>query len=151
MNKRRSDRGVPIPRNPFTAIAPPSVSRPYERPEQISRIQFRDTLADQLRVRNTELDLLDEDLQNLGSPSGVAFGIFALTAFALLGIVFPLCLMALRPVPDSTPVRAAAIAAFVVGLVLLMSFIWFQRRTLRGTPFSRSSCGGAQRDRSDAG
>ena len=50
-------------------------------------------------------------------------GIEVLVGFAAVGIVFPLILLAVRPVPTSAWVRFAVLAGFVGGLGAVVGYI----------------------------
>jgi hypothetical protein len=89
------------------------------------------TLDNQINARQAEADLVSGHLKQLVSPTGVGTGIVALAIFAGLGIVFPLILIAVRPVPDGPVIRILTIVAFAVGLTGVLWFIFWQWRDLR--------------------
>ncbi|MGC2486350.1 MAG: hypothetical protein WA359_08920 [Acidimicrobiales bacterium] len=131
MKKRRREGQLPGWELPSYIGSITLPNRDWERSEQTERINRRSELAAETGARRAEVDLLESELRNVGKPQGVVFGIIALSIFSVIGIVFPLVLMSLRPVPDAFAERLATVIAFVVGLILLMAFIFVELRTIR--------------------
>jgi len=109
-----------------------------ERAEQRAAIALRDRLAAQLRQLEEQRDLVEDHLQRLVAPSGIGWGILALATFAVLGVAFPLALMAYRPVPSEWGWRLAVVLAFMLGFGLVLWFIAWQWRSLIATPRRQS-------------
>jgi hypothetical protein len=97
---------------------------------QASMVAGRDRLERDLHVQEALLALQDKHLNRLATPRGVGWGIWSLVVFSLLGIVLPLSLMVVHPVPDDTLTRVGIISAFVLGLGCVLLFIRWQWRLL---------------------
>ncbi len=82
----------------------------------ISAMNLRETMTGQLRKRRDDIELLQEHLDRLASPTGVGWAVLALAAFSILGIMFPLVVMAIHPVPEGVALRTFVVVAFMVGL-----------------------------------
>lgn len=91
-------------------------------------------LASEIRALGKEIDLLDEELSEIGKPEGIRWSIGVLVYLILAGIALPTILMALRPVPDGAFARIAVVAAFISGLVVLVIYLTFRVRSLRPPP-----------------
>jgi hypothetical protein len=103
------------------------------RAEQDANIAARDLLQAQREAVLAQLSLVREHVGRLAAPNGVGWGIAALGGFATLGVVFPLSLMAVKPVPTEGIWRFLVIIAFVVGLSMVLWFIVWLWRSLRWT------------------
>jgi len=99
--------------------------------ENIARRERYESEFSQLRA---QLAILHHQADPLATPPNVAFGTFALIAFAALGVGFPLLLLAINPVPTAVGIRTAVVCAFAVGLGLVLRFIVEQWRSLGQTP-----------------
>jgi hypothetical protein len=97
----------------------------------ISAMNLRETMAGQLRNRRDDIELLQEHLDRLASPTGVGWAVLALAAFSILGIIFPLVVMAIHPVPEGVALRTFMVVAFLVGLAGVLAFIWWQWSLLK--------------------
>ena len=111
---------------PATSVRPAVV---YQR--QDARVARETDLRSELRFINTEIDLTSERLAGFAKPKGVAGAVMALTYLALAGIVYPIVLMAVRPVPDNSVSRVVVVLAFASGLVFLLCYFVVQARSLR--------------------
>jgi hypothetical protein len=84
------------------------------------------------RVRISELDsqitYANYEFDDLAAPKGVYRGLWALVALAATGVLLPLFLLLLNPVPASEITRTAVFVAFIAGLTVLLLFIWQQIR-----------------------
>jgi hypothetical protein len=101
----------------------------YQR--QDARIDLEMERNSELRALNSELALLDEELSTFKKPEGIKGAIAVLIYLTLVGIALPTILMALRPVPDGPLSRAAIVAAFISGLIVLLVYLLFRVRSLR--------------------
>ena len=108
--------------------APAVVDRQIER--QDHHLERLTELDADLKAISAEGQLVLSHLWRLGKPAGVGWVIWALAAFALLGVVLPLSLQALRPVPGGPLTRAGVVVAFALGLSLVLMFIGQQWRAL---------------------
>jgi hypothetical protein len=86
-------------------------------------IERTNSLKAQIAALDAEIDLIDEQRERFSRPDGVGSGIAVLSLFAVLGIVFPMVVMALRPVPSSIGVRVALVAAFVIGFGVFLFYL----------------------------
>jgi len=102
-----------------------------ERAEQVEAIAELGRRRATRRRLEAQVGQVNDHLRQLGKPKGVGWGILALAIFAILGVAFPLTLMALRPIPTGDGWRIAVVSAFLVGLVLVIAFIASQWRSLR--------------------
>jgi hypothetical protein len=98
---------------------------------QRARIDRYEELNEEVRLLLSEISILDSQLDAFVAPSGVRWGIAALVGFSILGIVYPMYLLAMRPVPAGAWVRGSAILSFVLGLGLVVVFIISQVRGLK--------------------
>lgn len=101
----------------------------YQR--QDARVARETDLRSELRFINTEIDLTSERLAGFTKPKGIAGAVMALTYLALAGIVFPIVLMAVRPVPDNVVSRVVVVFAFASGLAVLLCYFLVHARSLR--------------------
>lgn len=62
------------------------------------------------------MEILDARLAQVGNPQGVKEAIFVLAGFAVVGIVVPLAILALRPVPSVWWVRLLVVIGLAAGL-----------------------------------
>jgi hypothetical protein len=127
VKKERSTRGqfgrmFEIPDLPASARWDPRLGdRAVDR--QDARISRRDTLSSDIRALRAEMEIVSSTLAGIGRPEGVVMGIWVLVGFAAVGIVLPLVLLAVRPVPTSPWVRLAVIAGFIGGLGAVVGYI----------------------------
>jgi hypothetical protein len=101
----------------------------YQR--QDARIEQERQLDSELRALSGELELLDEQLRKFKRPEGIRDAVIALTYLALVGIVLPTILMAVRPVPDGPVIRIIVVVGFVSGLGVLLGYFLLRARALR--------------------
>ncbi|MHB0928154.1 MAG: hypothetical protein ACYC3W_04415 [Candidatus Nanopelagicales bacterium] len=94
----------------------------------------RDDQRAKVRQLEAEIRLVQHELTLLGQPRGLNGAFVVLAAFSAFGLLLPLALMAARPVPDATWVRALVVAGFVFGLASLFYYMFYQARVLRGGP-----------------
>ncbi|KHL19588.1 hypothetical protein CLV56_2829 [Mumia flava] len=115
---------------PFQAmISSPRGDVIYRR--QDARIAREEELRAEVTMLEAERVLLDDQRSRMARPEGVRGGLIVLGLFAALGVVFPMIVMSLRPVPSGPGVRVSLILAFVVGFVALTGYMVSQVRTLR--------------------
>lgn len=113
------------PTHPYQVAMPPI--RPmtpeivYERHDRA--IERANDLSAQLAALDAEIGLINEQSDRFAQPDGVWSGIWVLTLFAGLGIVFPMVVMAWRPVPSSVWFRVLLVAAFAVGFAVFMGYL----------------------------
>jgi hypothetical protein len=112
------------------SVTPFSLGRDAER--QDSRNEMLDAVERRRDDRQAEIRLLDRQLGELGRPQGVGWGIASLALLTILGIVFPMILMAVRPVPAGPLARAAVIVSFCVGVAAVLLFVGYQWINARG-------------------
>lgn len=75
-----------------------------------------------------EIERLTAAVEQIGSPSGVVPAVWILGAYALLGIVVPVCLMTIYPTKLPVWLAWVSVVFFVAGLVLVVAYIrWFAR------------------------
>jgi hypothetical protein len=83
---------------------------------QEERLRQRAEVGGRIAAAKVELEILDASLARVGKPEGVQEAIYVLAGFALVGIVLPLSLLALRPVPSVWWARLLVVVGFAVGL-----------------------------------
>lgn len=93
----------------------------YERHD--SAIERTNDLRAQIAALDAEVGLIDEQSERLSRPDGVFSGITVLSFFAALGIILPMVVMAMRPVPSSIGIRITLVAAFVVGFAVFVVYL----------------------------
>jgi hypothetical protein len=93
--------------------------------EQDRRIAQVAELSARLQALDSEDDIIARQLAQVASPRGVYSGIAVLTHFALVGIVFPLALMASRPVASSLATRRLVLMAFATGLFSVVGYLFW--------------------------
>lgn len=131
LNEQRTPRkswetGLMAPNFPLASVKPAVV---YQR--QDARVTRETDLRSELRFIDKEIDLTSERLAGFTKPKGIAGAVLALTYLALAGIVFPIVLMAVRPVPDNFVSRVVVVLAFASGLVVLLCYFIAHARSLR--------------------
>jgi len=70
-----------------------------------------------------ELRIVNDALGRIGKPEGVVEAVWALAALGLVGIVWPLTALAVRPVPSGWVFRLATVVTFAIGLALVIGFM----------------------------
>jgi hypothetical protein len=98
---------------------------------QDARVARETDLRSELRFIDTEIDLTSERLTGFTKPKGITGAVLALAYLSLTGIVFPIVLMAVRPVPDNVVFRVVIVVLFVSGLVVLLGYFVVHARSLR--------------------
>ncbi len=92
-------------------------------------IREEQDLKEQLVATESEISRLTYDLAKLGKPDGVLSAVFILSSLSLLGIVFPVIVMAFNPTKLSGGLAIALIGSFVVGLVSVLGYIvWYLKK-----------------------
>jgi hypothetical protein len=109
------------------AVRTPSIV--YERQDAL--ISKEADIHGEIQALEKEIALLDEELSAFGKPEGVIGSIYVLAYLTLVGIVLPTILMALRPVPGGGITRILVVAAFISGLIVLLSYLLFRLRALK--------------------
>lgn len=77
-----------------------------------------------IAAAQVEMHILEARLARIGQPEGVKAGIWVLVGFAAVGIVFPLTMLAMRPVPSWWGARVMVIGAFTAGLAAVIVFMF---------------------------
>ena len=92
-------------------------------------IREEQELKEQLVATESEISRLTYDLEKLGKPDGVMPAVSILSSLSLLGIVFPVIVMAFSPAKLSAGLATALIGSFVVGLVSVLGYIvWYLKK-----------------------
>lgn len=113
---------------PMSAIRP-SWSHDIDAHRLDESIREEQDLKEQLVALESEISRLTYDLAKLGKPDGVLPAVFILSSFSLLGIVFPVIVMAFSPTKLSVELAIALIGSFVVGLVSVLGYIvWYLKK-----------------------
>lgn len=100
----------------------PDVRRHQEERDYVSVVA-------QLESTKQEIKRLSEDLEDVVQPPGLWQGFWVLSAFAVVGIVLPVVVMATLPRELHVGLRAAVVLLFVAGLVALLGYIaWFAQQ-----------------------
>jgi len=84
--------------------------------QQEERLRRRSEVGGLIAAANVELEILDAGLARAGKPEGVQEAIYVLAGFAVVGIVVPLTILALRPVPSVWWLRLLVVIGFAGGL-----------------------------------
>ena len=120
-------------RTPFAipSIRPFPSPRPWERSERIAAIDLRDELTAQANALAVQVSLKKAHLDRIARPKGVGWGIFALLGFSVVGIAFPLSLLAIVPPPSGLLPALGVIVGFIVGLGGVIWFMYYQLASLK--------------------
>ena len=102
----------------------------------------RDDLSSQVLSYSAQRRILEFDIQRLAQPQGLTSGLLVLGLFGFLGIIFPLTLMAFRPVSDVWYLRLLVLLGFVAGFAGLLVYIYFSFRNLHERSGSRRRSAG---------
>jgi hypothetical protein len=78
-----------------------------------------------------ELDIVQRGLPWIGKPYGAVTGILVPAGFALVGIVYALIMLAVRPVPSGWQARASVLSSFTAGLIAVVVYLLTFVRRLR--------------------
>lgn len=103
----------------------------YERQEQDRRVDKIAELEAEVRALSARADLADRQALLVSAPQSAKLGLWALAAFSVLGILFPIVLLACRPVPSGPWIRTIVVLAFLAGLSMVVGYIAWQWSTLR--------------------
>lgn len=98
---------------------------------QEERLRKQEDLQAEVRALESESKILRENLARIGQPEGVITGILILTGFASVGIVLPLALLALRPVPAAWGIRTVIVVGFTLGLGAVVAYLLASLRRLK--------------------
>jgi hypothetical protein len=98
-------------------------------------VRWEDAENELKRLR-ASLAVLDEQVASLSRPAGLRGALGVLIYFSLAGVVFPLALMAWRPIPESGLVRFVVVVLFGSGLAALLLYIGSTIREARKMPES---------------
>jgi hypothetical protein len=79
---------------------------------------------EELRRARADLDLIELSIQRLADVRDMRPLLLVLGAFALVGVVQPLAMLALRPVPGSALARGWVVVSFTAALAVLLVFLW---------------------------
>lgn len=129
-DERRSKLGLRT-RAVSLALSAFRTTSPITYQRQDARIAKEQELRAEVEVLTSEVRLLADQSQGLAKPEGMFAGMLVLTAFAIVGIAFPMVVMSLRPVPSSGTVRASMVIAFSLGFAGLITYIAVYVRKLR--------------------
>jgi hypothetical protein len=81
---------------------------------------------EELRRARADLGLIELSIQRLADVRDMRPLLLVLGAFALVGVVQPLAMLALRPVPGSALARGwvVVVVSFTAALAVLLVFLW---------------------------
>jgi hypothetical protein len=86
-------------------------------------------LIGQITASRKEASRLHDELRALGKPVGVLSAIWVLGLLSVLGIVFPVVVLALQPMTLTLLMKSLLVGSFVVGLLGVLSYIlWYQHQ-----------------------
>lgn len=94
-----------------------------QRERQDARIRRESELGLQRRMLQREVDAIDGEQRALALDPGIRDGVLMLGLFAALGIVYPMIIMSLRPVPDCAAARWSMVIAFIIGFVMFVGYV----------------------------
>lgn len=94
-----------------------------QRERQDARIRRESEVGLQLRMLRREIDAIDDERKALALDPGIRDGVFMLNLFAALGILYPMIIMSLRPVPNCGAARWSMVAAFIIGFVMFVGYV----------------------------
>lgn len=117
---------IPSPVMPFV----PSVVQSNWRRD---RERDRADLADRLEGLVTRRDEAAGDLDRLRVTSQLTEPVWILVGFAAVGLIYPLALLSLNPVPGAAWARVSVLLAFIAGLGALVRYFVKEIRRLDGT------------------
>jgi hypothetical protein len=109
---------------PRLNLGAPSVPDADDQADRARWRGRRPAAKDELGRAQAELDVVDSSLRRLGDPRSMRPLLLVLGAFALVGVVQPVAMLALRPVPEGPVARAWVVASFTAALVALLVFLW---------------------------
>lgn len=90
-------------------------------------------LLGELKATSSDVDRVSRELDLIARPVGVVSAIWVLALLSLLGIVFPVLVMAFEPTHLGWGVKTALIASFMVGLAAVLGYVLWYLRLLRTT------------------
>ena len=92
-------------------------------------IKAEHELRGQLMATENEIQRLKDELYRIGNPVGVVSAIWTLALLSLLGIVFPVVVMATEPRILSPFMKWLLVSSFIIGLIALLSYnVWYHSR-----------------------
>jgi hypothetical protein len=94
---------------------------------QIAKREALESEAQTLLLRKRILEIEVEESEN---PEGLTSGFVVLFGFGIVGMVLPIILMSLHPVPDGLWVRALVMGGFTFGFFALFIYIFTTLRKL---------------------
>jgi hypothetical protein len=106
----------------FPAV--PSLRPDPEFDDQVARLRLEAEKLSELRKAVAEHAAASTGLYGLGTPQGIRGAFGALAYMAGVSVVFPLSLLAIRPVPSAAWWRVAVVAAFVSGVGTVGVVLW---------------------------
>lgn len=107
----------------------------YDQSELAEHRRVRDRVYGLTSRRDAllaDLDVVGDAIAQVAAPTGLLPAAFVLTYFSVVSVLWPLVLMAFRPVPDQPWVRALTVVLFATGLGGLISYIVWYARTQIG-------------------
>lgn len=109
--------------DPYGLLMPNNLALDHGENRHDARISRLESVSSDIETLGAEREIVIGTLARVGRPEGVILGIGVLVGFALVGIVFPLIVLAIRPVPTSPWMRFAVVAGFVAGLGAVVAYI----------------------------
>ena len=127
---------MPQKRGPFGSIDIPFVGFPTPGwRHEIDARRLDESVRDELELKGQitasrkEVQRLEDELRVLGKPVGVVSAIWVLGLLSVLGIVFPVIVLAAQPKTLSLLMKSLLVGSFVVGLVGVLCYaLWYQRQ-----------------------
>jgi hypothetical protein len=115
-------RRFPGSRRRVKPLPSPTRERATLQQEAISR---RDGREGEIKAYEAEENVARETLRDLATPRGVVAALIILCYLAAVGIIAPLIMLALRPVPSGAIERASIVTLFSLGVVALMGYMFW--------------------------
>jgi hypothetical protein len=128
-DERRHDLGLLV--NPLVHLSGIMGSSTIFWERQDTRISREAELRAQVSALVAEIQLIDEQADRFSRPQGVMAGIGVLAFFALMGVIYPMVVMATKPVPSDLSTRRLLVSAFIIGFITLLGYVVYYLRGVR--------------------
>jgi hypothetical protein len=113
----------------ITPFATPSWRHEIDARRLDESISAEAQLKGELLATEKEIQRLKDELQRIGKPVGVVSAVWVLGLLSLLGIVFPVVVMATEPETLSPLLRWLLVSSFIIGLIGLLAYtVWYHRQ-----------------------
>jgi hypothetical protein len=131
--RARKDRPFDIPSFDATISDRHRLTSPQEQAQVDRLYQTRDQAATDMRQLEEERRLATETYEAARQPEGFRLALEVFSALAVVGLLVPISIMAVGVATLPLWLRLTLVALFIVGLGLLLRFLFVYANKLRGT------------------